>query len=870
MKIIDVRVEDRENPMGLDIKNPSISWKIKTNVTNFHQAAYQVIVYDKGSDKVVWDSGKVESDQSNFIKYKGERLKERTRYEFKIRIWNDKEEVSNWSPIHYWETGILKEETWQAKWITLKGNQHDSPNPYFRKSFTLNGRIKQAIVYATSLGLYELYINGNRIGNDLLAPGWTNYNKWVQYQTYDVTEQLNEQDNAIGFVVGNGWFRGGLNPFRGIKHNIYGESVAAFAQLHVTFDDGTEAVICTDETWTSTTGPILYSDLYNGESYDATKELGDWSSPHYNECRWSPVTVLNTTRNFVAQIGNPVRVLEVIKPKEIITTPKGETVLDMGQNMVGWIRFKIRGMKGEQVTLKHGEVLDPEGDFYTENLREAKQTIRYTCKGNGQEVYEPRFSFQGFRYVKLENFPLDITIDNFEGIVIGSTTEKIGHFESSNSLVNQLQSNITWSQKGNFIDVPTDCPQRDERLGWTGDVAMFSSTAAFNFNVLSFFKKWLIDVKQEQKELNGAVPIIIPNILGPDAGGMAGWSDASIICPWNMYLSYGDQTILEDQYDSMKQWLNYVVSKMSDDALWVQEFQLGDWLALDGDPNERKGGTDETFVANAFFVNSLSIFIKIAKLLEQSDDVNYFEDIKQKVIRGLQINYFNESGILQINTQTAHVLTLVFDICTEEKRVNVIEQLVNLLKNNNYHLTTGFLGTPYLCQALSENGYTDVAYRLLLNEQYPSWLYQVKKGATTIWERWNGIQEDGSLFNPRMNSFNHYAYGAIGNWLYNEVAGIKTDESKPGYKRIIINPKIDRKLKFVKANLMSPHGLIRSEWKVEEDNILLDIEVPPNTTASIVLDDAVEDSIKINGHKSPSIVEVGSGKYHIEFVIDCG
>jgi alpha-L-rhamnosidase len=872
LNVINLRVEGENNPLGIDSKAPRISWQIDCDTPNFLQFAYQIQVAENVEDyenHLVWDSRKVISEQSHYVKYQGKALNERVRYYFRIRIWNKNNEVSKWSQSGNWEMGILDRNTWKAKWITQKSNQHDQPNPFFRKTFTITKKVKSARVYSTSLGLYELHLNGEKVGSDFLTPGWTNYEKWLQYQTYDVTSQIIGNENTIGVVLGNGWFRGGLNPFRGITHNIYGKEIAALIQLHILFEDDTETIICTDESWKTSTGPIQYSDIYNGEVYNAGLNLKDWDTASFIEKDWCQADILETKRNLVAQIGNPVRVLEKVKPVQLITTPLGETVLDMGQNMVGWMIFKVRGKQGQKVVLQHAEVLDENGNFYTENLRQAKQTIKYICSGEGEELYQPHFTFQGFRYVKIIGFPNDISISDFEGYVIGSTINKIGHFETSHPLINQLQSNIQWGQKGNFVDVPTDCPQRDERLGWTGDAAMFIPTATFNYDVSGFFKKWLLDVKKEQELRNGIVPIVIPNILGGSKiAGIAGWSDAAVICPWNLYLSYGDQGILEEQYDSMKNWLEYVHSQCNEQGLWNQEFQLGDWLALDGDPNspqdQRKGGTDETFVANAFYANSLSIFVKVSTLLGRTIDAERFKGIKSTVIKSIRENYFTEKGTLTIQTQTAHVLALVFNLVEEEKRKSIADNLAKLVSQNNFHLTTGFLGTPFICHALSQNGYPDVAYRLLLNEQFPSWLYQVKNGATTIWERWNGIQEDGTLFNPNMNSFNHYAFGSIGAWMYQEIGGLKIDESRPGYKNIIINPKITELLDSAYVSLNTPYGIVKSEWTRSGNKVYLNIFIPPNSTATIKLEDADINEMYMNNELIDNTTfAVGSGTYEI-------
>ncbi|NLX69713.1 MAG: family 78 glycoside hydrolase catalytic domain [Clostridiales bacterium] len=884
LEVINLRCEYKDNPIGIDVTKPRISWIIQSEDRNVMQAAYQVqVAVDKDFDNPVWDTGKVESDQSIHIEYNGQPLISRTRYYYRVRIWDQKGRVSGWSETAFWEMGLLDEKEWIANWITPEDTDNSAelrPCPMMRKVFEADGEIRSARIYATSLGLYELRLNGKKAGDFLFAPGWTSYNKRLQYQTYDVTELLNEGQNAIGVILGDGWYRGNLAWSD--QRNIYGDKLAALVQLHIVYEDGREQVIITDKSWKTSTGPILMSEIYHGENYDARLEKTGWDEADYDDSDWGNVVELDKPKDIiVAQEGPPVRAVQYIKPVSLFTTPAGEKVLDMGQNMVGWVRFSVEGPEGSRVVLQHAEVLDRDGNFYTENLRKAKQTIQYTLKGCGKEIFEPHFTFQGFRYVKLVEYPGEPSIDDFTGVVIHSDMEHTGSFECSNPLINRLQDNILWSQRGNFLDVPTDCPQRDERLGWTGDAQVFIRTACFNMNVASFFAKWLKDLKADQLD-NGGVPHVIPHVLGDDAHSSAAWADAALICPWTIYLCYGDKRILEEQYDSMKAWVEYIRRQGENEYLWNTGFHFGDWLGLDAKEGSYVGSTAKDYIATAFYAYSTSLLVKTAEVLGKIDDVEEYTKLYNNIIHAFRKEFVTPNGRLAVPTQTAHVLALMFDLVEEKHRKRVIDTLVEYIRENDYHLTTGFVGTPYLCHVLSQNGYSDVAYKLLMQTDYPSWLYQVVKDATTIWEHWDGIKPDGSFWSPDMNSFNHYAYGSIGDWLYRVVTGIDTDQEKPGYKHIYIKPVFGEDLTYAKAELQSLYGKIKSGWKIGEDGqVQMSIAIPHNTTATVVLPGARPDLVKESGIKLDQaedivkyeavdngvMLEIGSGEYVFEYKV---
>lgn len=865
LRVGKLRCEYKENPIGIDVGIPRLSWIIFSDTRGVLQTAYQVQVTGGKNDfsNPLWDSGRVDSDHSVHIEYGGPALSSRSRYYFRVRVWDNHGTVSEWSDPAFWETGIFDSREWKAVFITPEGETDSSkpaPCPILRKDFEIAGEVESARIYATGLGMYELRINGEKADDQLLTPGWTSYNKRLQYQTYDATAKLKNGKNAIGAILGDGWYKGDLASWMG-KRNVYGSRVCFLMQLHVRYTDGTEQVIVTDNTWKSSTSPIQMSEIYHGEIYDARLEIPEWDRQYFDASGWAGVKELEISKEIlVAQENVPVKRIEEIKPSSIFKTPAGESVIDMGQNMVGWLRFKVRGPEGGKVVLKHFEVLDQEGNVYTENLRSARQTVEYILKGAGEEVFEPHFTFQGFRYVKVEEYPGELSADNFTGIVLHSDMEHIGKFQCSNELLSKLQHNILWGQKGNFVDVPTDCPQRDERLGWTGDAQVFIRTASFNMNTAPFFEKWLRDLRADQLE-NGGVPWVIPHALNENDHSSTGWGDAAVICPWTLYLCYGDERVLNEQYTSMKAWVEYIRERAENGLVWNTGFHFADWLALDakegmrmGDPlglDEKEGNyfgaTPNDFVATAFYAYSTDLLVRTAKALMKGEDEKEYSRLHENIVKAFREDFFTPTGRPAVTTQTAYVLALMFDLVEDKHRKRTVDALVKNIEDNNFHLTTGFLGTPYLCHVLSHYGRLDVAYKLLLQTDYPSWLYQVTKGATTVWEHWDGLKTDGSFWSADMNSFNHYAYGAIGDWMYRVVAGLDTDEGKPGYKHAVIKPQPGGQLQFACAELESMYGVIKSAWQIEADKMRVNIVIPHNTTATVTLPGAKMESLTESG-----------------------
>ncbi len=879
LEVFDLSVEHKKNPMGLETSTPRLSWKLKSSAKNILQTHYQIQVAEVNkfpATHLNWESNKVASDQSVLVPYGGDKLTPGNRYYWRVRVWDNQGNVSGWSTPAYWETGLF-EDDWKAQWIEpVQEEGANAPALLVRKETTIEKEIKSARAYVTAHGLYELFINGSQVGDEVFTPGWTKYQDRLQYQVYDVTNFLTRGENAIGAMLGDGWYRGHLAWED--NWGVYGKKLGLLCQIQIEYTDGSSEMILTDNTWKGTPdGPIVMNSIYNGETYDARKEISDWSKASFNDAKWKAVNVADHGyKELIPTETVPVRKIEEIKPLKIWKTPKGTLVADFGQNMVGWIRLRVSGQAGTTVTIRHAEVMDKYGEFYTDNLRAAKATLQYTLNGQGEETYEPSFTFMGFRYVAIEGFPGELKPENLIGVVIHSDMEPIGTFECSNPLINQLQKNILWGQKGNFLDVPTDCPQRDERLGWTGDAQAFVRTAAYNMDVAAFFTKWLKDVAAEQSDA-GAIPFVVPNVLG-SVRASAGWADVVTIAPWTMYQVYGDKELLATQYPSMKKYVDFVRKDAGRNYIWEDGSVFGDWLFFKPELSKwtvPDGHTDQDLIATAFYAYSTQLLIKAAEVLGNEADVIEFTELLENVKKAFLENYVTQTGRIISHSQTSYVLALMFDLLPEEQKNNAVNYLVNNIRSRGNHLSTGFLGTPYICHVLSENGKTDVAYDLLLQEEFPSWLYPVKMGATTIWERWDGQKPDSTFQNVSMNSFNHYAYGAIGDWMYRVVAGMEI--GAPGYKHVLIQPQPSSRLDHAAATHESRYGKIVSGWKIDNGNLNIYCTIPANTTATITLPKTKINKIRENGkpiadsypnakeENGNVMIEVGSGSYSFTY-----
>jgi len=879
--VVNLTCEYHTNPIGIDIKKPRLSWQLLSEENNVTQTAYQIRVAKNVKElskksKQLWNSEKVESSQSINVEYTGAALKSMQRVYWQVRVWDQNNKVSQWSSPAFWETGILLPQQWQAQWISMNNeieNKKSKPAQYFRKEFTITKKVKSARAYVTSHGLYELHLNGEKVGDALFTPGWTSYNKRLQYQTYDITSLL-KATNAIGAILGDGWYRGFIGWSS--QHNYYGDKLALLLQVKIDYTDGTSEVIITDKNWQSNTGPILESDIYNGEYYDSRLEETGWDKAGFSATNWRNVAEINKTKErLVASQGVPVKAIEEIVPIKQITTPKGEMVFDLGQNMVGWVKIKMKGKKGQKIQLKFAEVLDKEGNFYTANLRAAKATDTYIFKDEKEVIYQPKFTFHGFRFLQLIGFDYTPKLEDITGIVIHSDMTPTGSFSCSNELINQLQHNIQWGQKGNFLDVPTDCPQRDERLGWTGDAQVFCPTAAFNYNVAAFYTKWMKDVIADQLP-NGKIPHVIPDVL-KGQGGATGWADVVAIIPWEVYKTYNDKRILEECYPAITAWVKYMKDRAGENYLWTGDYHFGDWLAFATNHSDYPGATTEKdLIATAYFAYTTGLTAKIAHALGKKQDEEKYSQLAKKIKTAFINEFITPNGRLVSHTQTAYVLALSFNLLPEnlkEKAANYLAQDVEKFK----HLTTGFLGTPLLCKTLSDIKRDDLAFMLLNRKEYPSWLYPVTQGATTIWERWDGQKPDRTFQNIGMNSFNHYAYGAIGEWMYTHIAGIKLKENSPAYKDFCLTPHPGGEINQAKAEYYSMYGKIVSDWEIKDNQMIYNVEIPANTTATVVLPNANTKKISMNNKALSEIknkteqkekqvtVKLGSGKYCFKY-----
>lgn len=867
---VNLRCEYAANPLGIDVAQPRLSWQLSATFgrRGTAQSAYRLRVcrtkaaLEQGAADL-WDSGEIHSDDTAHVIYEGKALASGERAWWCVQVVDESGEASGWSEAAFWEMGLLERSDWKGEWVGSKvrgGRYTTAPVPLLRKPFKLPSKPSRARLYATALGLYECSLNGQRVGEDHFTPGWTDYDKRIYYQTYDVTKLLNEGENAWGALLGDGWWCGHVE-WRGRQR--WGQVPRFLGQLEIECADGSTHIIPTDETWRYALGPILESDMLMGESYDARHEIQGWDAPDFDESDWDRVKLFEDIGvPLMAQKGVTVRQQKELVPIRDPWEPvkdggRRRILFDLGQNMVGWVRLKVKGKAGATVTLRYAEVLEhnTEGLPYYDNLRTAKATDYYTLKGDpAGEVYEPRFTFHGFRYVELyfrggvDNLETLIeppSRDTITGIVLHSDTPLTGEFFCSNPLLNQLQSNIEWGQRGNFLEVPTDCPQRDERLGWTGDAQIFIRTAAFNMDVAGFFTKWAEDVADSQGA-NGQIPPVVPNTgLGLSEGG-PGWADACIICPWTLYLCYGDTTILERHWSVFKAYMGFLESTHRDHVRCFPGYDgwagFGDWLNIDDH-------TPKEIVGTAFFAYVARLMARIARILDKPSERTHYAELFEKVREAFQRHFLTDSGDVVSKSQTAYILALHFDLVDETKRAQTAAYLVESIRQRKLHLSAGFLGSPYLNHVLTANGHHDLAGELMLQESWPSWLYAVTKGATTIWERWDGWTHDKGFQSDKMNSFNHYAYGAIGAWLYQVVAGLEIDPELPAYKHALVHPRPAAKLTQARASLDTMHGRLSVDWSLREADGTFDctLSVPPNTTATVTLPAAPEATVSESG-----------------------
>ncbi|MEN9939169.1 MAG: alpha-L-rhamnosidase [Chloroflexota bacterium] len=832
--LADLRFEHLADTLGIGVATPRLSWVVASAPEGWRQAGYEVEASD--ADGATRASGRVESGESVLVPWPFAPLASRERVTVRVRAWGADGQPSAWSAPATAEAGLLSTSDWSARFAAPDWDEDTStpqPAPMLRRAFEVRGEVAQARLYITALGIYEAQINGQPVGDAVLAPGWTSYHHRLRYQTFNVTGLLRPGRNAIGAMIGEGWFRGRLG-FGSGRRNIYGEHAALLAQLEITYADGTSERVVSDGSWRAATGPILASEIYDGETYDARLERPDWATAAYDDGDWSGVRLVDyDLGTLVAPSGPPVRRIEEIAPVSIFTSPSGRTLVDFGQNLVGWLRLTVRGQAGQTITLRHAEVLE-HGELAIRPLRYAAAIDRYTLRGGEAETYEPRFTFHGFRYAEIEGWPGELQPDDLRAVVVHSDLARTGWFESSDPLINRLHENVIWSMRGNFLDIPTDCPQRDERLGWTGDIQVFSPTASFLYDSAGFLQSWLADLAAEQHAL-GVVPFVVPTVMERPTPPAAAWGDAAAVVPWVLYQRYGDTGILAAQFDSMRAWVDLLVEKAGPSRLWDTGFQFGDWLDPSAPPdNPAAARTSPHVVATAYFARSAELVGLAAGVLGRAEEEATYLALAAEVREAFCREYATPNGRVLGDSATAYSLAIEFALLRDEsQRRHAGRRLASLLRQERYRISTGFVGTPLVCDALSSVGEHEAAFRLITERGCPSWLYPVTMGATTIWERWDSMLPDGSVNPGEMTSFNHYALGAVADWLHRVVAGLAS--AAPGYRRIAIQPHVGGGLTHASARHRTPYGLAASSWRLDGGRLTVEALVPQGATAAVTL-----------------------------------
>lgn len=892
-----LRCEYLVNPEGIGEPSPRLSWLLDSSIPNTKQVAYRICAAsnpDALDTPDYWDSGWVDSDSSTQRVYQGSRLKSRDQVHWKVSVRDNhgNEAVSQKA---YWSVGLLEDSDWHAEWITAPrevferdpeahpGDDLKCATPVqFRREFASTQLIRRAVLYISAQGIVDVRVNGSAITDDLFAPEWTDYRTRIQYRTYDITGHLTEGANAIAAYLGDGWFSGyvGWQETRG----RYGFRNSILAQLEVEYQDGRIDRILTDDSWTCSTGPIIESDFMMGEIFDEGRHERLWDQPHFDDAHWLPAERLPAPQaKLVAQPSEPVRITDQLSPVSIKRIAEETYLFDFAQNIAGWVRINTMGKTGDVLTIRHGERLDENGMLYTENLRRAKATDSYTFGQSETADWQPRFSFHGFQYVEVSGLKTPPGIHTLTACMVRSATPQSGQFSCLNENVNRLWLNCLWSQKDNFLSVPTDCPQRDERLGWMGDAQIFLRTAMYNMDVAAFFTKWMQDICDAQTD-DGIFPDTAPrlpendgNFVGLDGlGGGPAWADAGIIIPTTMWQIYGDTAILDKHWNNMVAWMDYL-ERTNPDGLRTRDLgnNYGDWLCIPADTSFRTHSPMKNLLATAFWADDANRMAAAAMALGKESDAQRFSDTFNMVRSAFQEEFLNPDGSLTVKTQTAHLLALAFDLVPEDLKPQTAGYLVNLIEDNDRHLTTGFVGIRFLNPVLTDFGYGELAYELLLHEDYPSWLYPVKHGATTIWERWNGWTAEDGFFNPFMNSFNHYSLGSVGEWLFSHVGGIQPNPERPGFQQFILKPFPSAKLSQAAVEHTAIYGTIKSAWKLSMDGLEWNITIPTNAEALVHIPVAKDGSFTVNGEvqsnntqfkagtPNRAILTIGSGTYKI-------
>lgn len=880
----DLKCEHLTIARGLNTSVPRLTWALDGDGQGSRQTAYRLIF---GTDPKqvssgagdIWDSGKVLSNRTLLVPYSGPSLASDRKLFWSVIVWDEQDQPSLPARPGVIFTG-LPHAQWRAQWIARyfvlpagreapADNIYDNkwqarPADYMRRHFSAR-KPKRAYLYVTALGLYEAYLNGRRIGDDVMAPGWTDYHQRVEYQVHDVTDHVRDGDNVIGAILGEGWYSGRVGHNQRRAGNHYGGRPALLCELHLHHDDGRVDVIASDDTWQTRQGPICYSDFLMGECYDARLELDGWCEPNAAPENWQPVEAFvpdpKAPELNAARI-QPVRELVELKTHFLHRSASGAAIFDLGQNIAGYVRLEVAAKPGERFVLRHAEILDRDGELYTANLRHAVATDIFIAAGRGREIFKPRFTFHGFRYVELD-LPKDLDIGDvtLTGIAIHTDAPISGVIETGHALVNQLLSNIMWSQRGNFLSVPTDCPQRDERYGWTADAQVFWRTAGFTMDVAAFLSKWMLDIEDGQSP-DGAFPDVAPTKplnpyrLTPQPGA-PGWGDAPIIMAWQHYLRYGDRDLLDRYYPAFERWMQHIGSANPNGIRRNAVYNnYGDWLSV-GPPSDR------TVVATAYWIHIANVMEKIAAALGRDQDAARYRQLAARLRLAFDAEFVDQDGVIVSDTQTVYLLALDFGVLVPSKVPAAVRHLIEKIHAAAGHLQTGFLGVRHLCPVLSANGADDLALRLLLNETYPSWGFSIRQGATTIWERWDGWTEERGFQSPNMNSFNHYAYGAVGEWIWSRIAGIDWDENGPGFTRVLLRPLFDPRLGSCKATYQAQTGIFQSDWAYESDSVIWNVQIPPNCMGRIVLPSNLGIQAEGSQESGTDVLDLSSGRHRL-------
>ncbi len=805
----DLLCEYVSSPLGIDVVQPRFSWVCNHSKRGQIQSAYQVLIGSnranldaESGDK--WDSGRVISGQSVNIVHKGSSLESGKTYYWKVRIWDKDSKISQWSKVDIFEMGLLKPEDWKGEWIGGDG--------LFRKEFTTDKDIARARVYISGLGYYELCINGDKVGDYVLDPGWTDYKKRVLYSTYDIIKYLKRDKNAIGIMLGNG---------RYIKE--YGYALPkVILQMNIEFIDGTNKIIVTDDTWKTAKSPIVSNDIYNGEAYDARLEKIGWDKPNYDDSDWNKARIAEAPGGKLVSQASfpPIKVIKIVQSLKI-TNPKPDVyIYDFGQNFTGWVRLCVSGPKGTKVNIRYAELLDEEGMINTVPNQKAKATDTYILKGEGKEIYEPRFTYHGFRYVEVTGFPDTPILENIEGRVVHSAVEPVGGFISSNPLINHIHKNILWGQLSNLMSIPTDCPQRNERMGWMGDAQLTAEEAIYNFDMSGFYTKWINDIREAQKE-DGSVPDVVPPYLTLYPADPA-WGTACVIIPWYLYQYYGDKRILEENYSLIKKWVEFLNTKTEDYI--VSYFKYGDWCPpVHVKPVDTPGELTSTW----YYYHDTLILSKIADVLGKSTDTEKYSKSADRIKEAFNKRFLKNDRYAS-GSQTSNILPLFLDMVPEDKREAVLKSLVDDIRiSHSDHFNTGIVGTGYILDVLTKYGRADLAYKLITRTTYPGFGYMIREGATTVWERWEYLTGGG------MNSHNHIMFGTVDTWFYKVLAGINVDSTESGFQRIIIKPYVVGDLKYISASIKTVRGIIFSSWEKNSNSLVLNVTLPVNSQAKV-------------------------------------